>query len=143
MEAALKPQVLAALDQIAALYKKLGKLQDASVEAALRPTSFPLARNGVSKKLRNETMDLVNRSSLTTIVSRPWLTRMYGINRRLVSLKANCCVWPKPMAWIGLTFLSSISAMSSIQIGLAASVGCRALAGTILSPRNATRSKFA
>ena len=35
MEAALKPQVLAALDQIANLYKKLGKLQDASVEAAL------------------------------------------------------------------------------------------------------------
>ena len=35
MEAALKPQVLASLDAIAALYKKLGKLQDASVEAAL------------------------------------------------------------------------------------------------------------
>ena len=35
MEAALKPQVLATLDQIAGLYKKLGKLQDAQVEAAL------------------------------------------------------------------------------------------------------------
>ena len=35
MEAALKPQVLATLDQIAALYKRLGKLQDAQVEAAL------------------------------------------------------------------------------------------------------------
>jgi RNA polymerase primary sigma factor len=31
MEAALKPQVLATLDSIAGLYKKLGKLQDASV----------------------------------------------------------------------------------------------------------------
>ena len=35
MEASLKPQVLEALDAIAALYKKLGRLQDASVEAAL------------------------------------------------------------------------------------------------------------
>jgi hypothetical protein len=31
MEAALKPQVLSTLDQIAGLYKRLGKLQDAQI----------------------------------------------------------------------------------------------------------------
>ena len=60
MEAALKPQVLASLDSIAGLYKKLGKLQDASVEAALASDELSTGQERRFKKLRNETMDLVN-----------------------------------------------------------------------------------
>ena len=59
MEAALKPQVLESLDAIAALYKKLGKLQDASVEAALASDELSTGQERRFKKLRNETMDLV------------------------------------------------------------------------------------
>ncbi|MES2471603.1 MAG: RNA polymerase sigma factor region1.1 domain-containing protein, partial [Pseudomonadota bacterium] len=59
MEAALKPQVLASLDAIANLYKKLGKLQDASVEAALASDELSTGQERRFKKLRNETMDLV------------------------------------------------------------------------------------
>ena len=40
MEAELKPEVLAILDEIAALYKKLGKLQDRA-SAALRRRAAP------------------------------------------------------------------------------------------------------
>jgi len=59
MEATLKPQVLEALDAIAALYKKLGRLQDASVEAALASDELSTGQERRFKKLRNETMDLV------------------------------------------------------------------------------------
>ena len=47
------------LDNIAALYKKLGKLQDASVEAALASDELSTGQERRFKKLRNETMDLV------------------------------------------------------------------------------------
>src|SRR5215472_2770191 len=71
MEAALKPQVLETLDQIASLYKKLGKLQDASVEAALASDELSNSQERRFKKLRNETV----------------VDQMYGINRRLISLE--------------------------------------------------------
>ncbi|HUO92620.1 MAG TPA: RNA polymerase sigma factor region1.1 domain-containing protein, partial [Rhizomicrobium sp.] len=60
MEAALKPQVLETLDQIASLYKKLGKLQDASVEAALGSSDeLSTGQERRFKKLRTDTIDLV------------------------------------------------------------------------------------
>jgi len=87
MEAALKPQVLAALDQIAALYKKLGKLQDASVEAALASDELSTGQERRFKKLRNETMDLVKSLKLNNNRIEALVDQMYGINRRLVSLE--------------------------------------------------------
>ncbi|HWC62938.1 MAG TPA: sigma-70 family RNA polymerase sigma factor, partial [Rhizomicrobium sp.] len=87
MEAALKPQVLAALDQIASLYKKLGKLQDASVEAALASDELSTGQERRFKKLRNETMDLVKSLKLNNNRIEALVDQMYGINRRLVSLE--------------------------------------------------------
>ncbi|HEX3754329.1 MAG TPA: RNA polymerase sigma factor RpoD [Rhizomicrobium sp.] len=87
MEAALKPQVLAALDQIANLYKKLGKLQDASVEAALASDELSTGQERRFKKLRNETMDLVKSLKLNNNRIEALVDQMYGINRRLVSLE--------------------------------------------------------
>ena len=87
MEAALKPQVLASLDSIAGLYKKLGKLQDASVEAALASDELSTGQERRFKKLRNETMDLVKSLKLNNNRIEALVDQMYGINRRLVSLE--------------------------------------------------------
>jgi len=87
MEAALKPQVLAALDQIASLYKKLGKLQDASVEAALSSEDLSTGQERRFKKLRNETMDLVKSLKLNNNRIEQLVDQMYGINKRLVGLE--------------------------------------------------------
>src|SRR6202000_1726043 len=87
MEAALKPQVLAALDSIATLYKKLGKLQDARVEAALASDELSTGQERRFKKLRNETMDLVKSLKLNNNRIEALVDQMYGINRRLVSLE--------------------------------------------------------
>jgi RNA polymerase primary sigma factor len=87
MEAALKPQVLESLDAIAALYKKLGKLQDASVEAALASDELSTGQERRFKKLRNETMDLVKSLKLNNNRIEALVDQMYGINRRLVSLE--------------------------------------------------------
>jgi RNA polymerase primary sigma factor len=87
MEASLKPQVLEALDAIAALYKKLGRLQDASVEAALASDELSTGQERRFKKLRNETMDLVKGLKLNNNRIEALVDQMYGINRRLVSLE--------------------------------------------------------
>ena len=87
MEAALKPQVLEALDNIAGLYKKLGKLQDASVEAALASDELSTGQERRFKKLRSETMDLVKSLKLNNNRIEALVDQMYGINRRLVSLE--------------------------------------------------------
>ena len=87
MEASLKPQVLEALDNIAALYKKLGRLQDASVEAALASDELSTGQERRFKKLRNETMDLVKGLKLNNNRIEALVDQMYGINKRLVSLE--------------------------------------------------------
>lgn len=87
MEAALKPQVLATLDQIAALYKRLGKLQDAQVEAALGADELSTSQERRFHKLRNETVDLVKSLRLNNNRIEALVDQMYGINRRLLSLE--------------------------------------------------------
>ncbi len=87
MEAALKPQVLQTLDQIASLYKKLGRLQDASVEAALASDELSSGQERRFKKLRTETVDLVKSLKLNNNRIEALVDQMYGINRRLVSLE--------------------------------------------------------
>jgi RNA polymerase primary sigma factor len=88
MEAALKPQVLETLDNIANLYKKLGKLQDASVEAQLGGAEdLSTSQERRFKKLRNDTVDLVKGLKLNNNRIEALVDQMYGINRRLVSLE--------------------------------------------------------
>jgi len=83
----MKPQVLETLDQIASLYKKLGRLQDASVEAALASDELSTGQERRFKKLRNDTVDLVKGLKLNNNRIEALVDQMYGINRRLVSLE--------------------------------------------------------
>ncbi|MGY9107408.1 MAG: hypothetical protein ACKVG0_12950, partial [Alphaproteobacteria bacterium] len=80
MEAALKPQILETLDKIASLYKRLGKLQDAQVEAALGADELSTSQERRFKKLRNETVELVK--SLRLNNNR----RLVGIEGRILRL---------------------------------------------------------
>ena len=83
----ISTEVLATLDNIAALYKKLGKLQDASVEAALASDELSTGQERRFKKLRNETMDLVKSLKLNNNRIEALVDQMYGINKRLVGLE--------------------------------------------------------
>ncbi len=85
METALKPQVLDTLEQIANLYKKLGKLQDASVEAALADDSLSSVQEKRFKHLRDDTVDLVKSLRLNNNRIEALVDQMYGINRRLMN----------------------------------------------------------
>jgi RNA polymerase primary sigma factor len=87
MEASLKPQMLEKLDQIASLYKKLGRLQDASVEAALASDELSSGQERRYKKLRAETVELVKSLKLNNNRIEALVDQMYGINRRLVSIE--------------------------------------------------------
>ena len=88
MEAALKPQVSGVAGRHRrALYKKLGKLQDASVEAALASDELSTGQERRFKKLRNETMDLVKSLKLNNNRIEALVDQMYGINKRLVGLE--------------------------------------------------------
>ena len=87
MEASLKPQMLEKLDQIASLYKRLGRLQDASVEAALASDELSSGQERRYKKLRAETVDLVKGLKLNNNRIEALVDQMYGINRRLLSLE--------------------------------------------------------
>ena len=141
MEAALKPQVLETLDDIAALYKKLGKLQDASVEAALAADELSTGQERRFKKLRNETIDLVKGLKLNNNRIEALVDQMYGINRRLVSLEGRLLRLAEAHGVDARGFpQSSISATSSIPTGRAASAASPASAGRISSRTSATRS---
>lgn len=87
MEAALKPQVLETLDKIASLYKRLGKLQDAQVEAALGADELSTSQERRFKKLRLETVELVKSLRLNNNRIEALVDQEYGINRRLVGIE--------------------------------------------------------
>ncbi len=87
MEAALKPQVLESFDAIASDYKKLRKLQDALVEAALKNESLSPAQEKRYSKLRQEIVDLVKSLHLNNARIEALVDQLYGINRRMVGLE--------------------------------------------------------
>ncbi len=87
MEATLKPQVLESFDAIASDYKKLRKLQDALVEAALSNQSLSPAQEKRYTKLRQEIVDLVKGLHLNNARIEALVDQLYGINRRMVGLE--------------------------------------------------------
>ena len=88
MEAALKPKILETFDDIAGRYKKLGKLQDAEVEAHLSSEELSTSQDRRFKKLKNETIDLVKSLRLNNNRIEALVEQMYSINKRLVMLES-------------------------------------------------------
>ena len=90
MEAALKPQVLETLEDIAKAYKKLRTMQDARMGAALSSDAkFSSGQERKYQKLRNEIVEQVNELHLHNNRIETLVDQLYGINRRLMTLEGN------------------------------------------------------
>ena len=87
MEAALKPSVLETFDSIADAYKKLRKLQDAVVEAALQNEQVTPQQQKRYGKLKSEIVDLVKSLRLNNQRIEALVEQLYSINKQLMSLE--------------------------------------------------------
>ncbi len=87
MEAALKPQVLEALDIIADDYAKLSEMQDSRISATLNEDgSFSKKQEDTYQKLRSEIVALVNDLHLHNNRIEALIDQLYGINRRIMQI---------------------------------------------------------
>ena len=87
MEAALKPQVLEALDIIADDYIKLSEMQDSRISATLNEDGSFTDKNEKSyQKLRSEIVLLVNDLHLHNNRIEALIDQLYGINRRIMQI---------------------------------------------------------
>jgi RNA polymerase primary sigma factor len=90
MEAALKPQVLDALDIIADDYVKLSEMQDSRIAATLsEDSSFTKAEETTYQKLRAEIVLLVNELHLHNNRIEALIDQLYGINRRIMQIDSS------------------------------------------------------
>ena len=87
MEAALKPQVLEALDIIANDYAMLSEMQDSRISATLNEDgSFSTGDEATYQKLRAEIVLLVNELHLHNNRIEALIDQLYGINRRIMQI---------------------------------------------------------
>ncbi len=87
MEAALKPQVLEALDVIADDYVKLSQMQDNRISATLNEDgSFSGKNEAAYQKLRSEIVLLVKDLHLHNNRIEALIDQLYGINRRIMQI---------------------------------------------------------
>ncbi|MFK7869905.1 MAG: RNA polymerase sigma factor RpoD [Roseobacter sp.] len=90
MEAALKPQVLEALDIIADDYVKLSEMQDSRLSATLNEDgSFTEGDEALYQKLRAEIVLLVNELHLHNNRIEALIDQLYGINRRIMQIDSS------------------------------------------------------
>ncbi|OUR79441.1 RNA polymerase sigma factor RpoD [Alphaproteobacteria bacterium 46_93_T64] len=87
LEETLKPQVFERFDEIAKTYKKLHKLQEARLTAALENDVVPKAQEKKYDKLKSELVKLMDDVHLTNNRIEALVDQLYGINRRLMSLE--------------------------------------------------------
>ncbi len=88
MEATLKPKILETFEEIASRYKKLGKLQDAEIEAHISSEELSTSQDRRYKKLKNETIELVKSLRLNNNRIEALVDHKYGLNKRLIGLES-------------------------------------------------------
>src|SRR5215831_13269143 len=88
MEAELKPKVLETLDNIAATYKKLRKLEDEKVEMQVASERFNRSQQRGYDKLRDEIIGYVKGLSLKNARIESLVEQLYSINKRLVAYES-------------------------------------------------------
>jgi RNA polymerase primary sigma factor len=84
MEAELKPGVLAILDQIAALYKKLHKVQEQRIAALQAGEELAKPAEKRYEKLKAEVVEAMRSVRLNNTRIEHLVDQLYGLNRRLV-----------------------------------------------------------
>ncbi|QUJ75194.1 RNA polymerase sigma factor RpoD [Sulfitobacter albidus] len=90
MEAALKPQVLEALDRIADDYVQLSEMQDSRISATLNEDdTFSTGDEDKYQTLRSEIVALVNDLHLHNNRIEALIDQLYGINRRIMQIDSS------------------------------------------------------
>ena len=87
VEAVLKPHVLRTFDGIASTYKKMKRLQDLRVQAALKSESLSPAQDKGYAKLKRELVEQMDVIRLNNGRIKELVDQLYGINRHLYSLE--------------------------------------------------------
>ncbi|WP_334127435.1 RNA polymerase sigma factor RpoD [Sneathiella sp.] len=87
LEETLKPEVFERFDEIAKTYKKLYKLQESRLSAALENEVVSSAQEKKYEKLKLEMVKLMDDVHLTNNRIEALVDQLYGINRRLMSLE--------------------------------------------------------
>jgi RNA polymerase primary sigma factor len=87
MEAQLKPQVLETFDAIAKHYKKLRKMQESRLEAALAHEPILPAAEKRYQKLKQEMVELMESIHLNNARIEAMVGQLYGLNKRLIAFE--------------------------------------------------------
>jgi RNA polymerase primary sigma factor len=87
MEAELKPTVLASFEQIARTYKKLKKVQEARLQAALKNTPIQIREERRYAKLKQELVQHTEDIHLNNARTEGLTEQLYALNRRLMAVE--------------------------------------------------------
>ena len=87
MEAQLLPEVVKTFDKIAAVYKKLHRLQDASLEAVQQNGELTPAQQRRYAKLKAELVELMSDVRLNNHRIEELVDQLYGLNRRIMDFE--------------------------------------------------------
>jgi RNA polymerase primary sigma factor len=85
MEAQLKPGILAILDEIAEIHKKLYRIEDQRVSAFHRGEGLPRQTERRYEKLKAEVVEKVKRLRLNNTRIEHLVEQLYALNRRLLA----------------------------------------------------------
>ena len=86
MEQSLLPGVLEKFDQIAAIYKKLHRVQEAKIGAALSSKDeFSRAQERRGEKLKAELVKVTEEVHLNNLRLEELIDQLYGLNRRVIN----------------------------------------------------------
>src|SRR5437868_4714346 len=85
MEAQLKPGMMAIFDAVADAQKKIHKVQDQRIAAAIKGTALPRATERRYDKLKAEIVELLKKVRFNNTRIEHLVEQLYEINRRLVT----------------------------------------------------------
>jgi len=109
MEEQLLPKILKKFDEIAKTYKKLAKLHDATVEAALAKEEITTAQGRRYDKLTKELVELLEGVHLNNGRIEALVDQLYGLNRRIVNMEKELWVMAEACAVERESFLEQHS----------------------------------
>ncbi len=87
MEALLTPVVLAKFDEISRTYKKIRRLQEIRVNAAIKKATFSPAQEKRYDKLKHEMVEMMEDVRLNNGRIEALIDQLYGLNRRVIGLE--------------------------------------------------------
>src|ERR1700730_17784564 len=85
MEATLKPGMMETFDSVAAIHKKLNKIQDQRIAAIVKGTQLPRATERRYDKLKEQLIEQLKRVHFNNTRIEHLVEQLYELNLRLVT----------------------------------------------------------